>query len=251
MVHGEVDVGTVTEGDTFSNEFAILFEATTKGVRLGQLAIFGHYTVTGGNLAAWVGVEGVADPTRVAGAEGTGNVAVGGDVACGDLLDQRVNLIKKSHIVVLLQAICYFLANPLIASRTSIGTAKTMVLLASLEMSLMLLSVRRWRAPGDLASLVAASARFWLAMSSPSLLIIVALFSRSASACLAMVLTILSGSSISLSSTVWTSIPQSVACLSTIERILVAIFSLWLRSSSRVASEATRRMVVCASWSMA
>lgn len=40
------------------------------------------------------------------------------------------------------------------------GTAKTMVLLASLEMSLIELRVRRCRAPGALASLVAASAKF-------------------------------------------------------------------------------------------
>lgn len=111
------------------------------------------------------------------------------------------------------------------ARRTSTGTAKTTVLLWSELMSLIELRVRKCRAPGLVASILAAAARFLLACNSPSALMIVARFSRSASACLAMVRTIDSGSSISLSSTVWTSMPQLVACSSTIPKISLAIFS--------------------------
>lgn len=53
--------------------------------------------MAGGSIATRVSVEGVTDPTGIAGAESTSNVAIGRDVACWDLLDKRVDLIKKGH----------------------------------------------------------------------------------------------------------------------------------------------------------
>jgi len=104
--------------------------------------------------------------------------------------------------------------------------------------------VRKWRAPGELDMSWAAWAKLVAALTSPSELMIVARFSRSASACLAMVRTMFSGSSMSFSSTASTSMPQGSVVGSMDLRISVAISSRLLRSSSSVTSPAMRRMVV-------
>ncbi len=48
-------------------------------------------------IAARIGVEGVADTPSIAGTKSTGDLAVGGDIACGDLLDERIDLGEKIH----------------------------------------------------------------------------------------------------------------------------------------------------------
>ena len=56
--------------------------------------------------------------------------------------------------------IYFFLLKPSTARKTSIGTAKTIVLLWSELISLIELRVRRWRAPGEVARRLAALAKF-------------------------------------------------------------------------------------------
>lgn len=74
-----------------------MLDGTTEGIGLGQLAVFGDYTVAGRGVTTRVGVESVADPAGVAGAQGAGDLAVGSDIACWDLLDERIDLGEKIH----------------------------------------------------------------------------------------------------------------------------------------------------------
>ncbi len=160
-----------------------MFNGTTKGITFGELAVLGDYAVAGGQVAARIGVEGMADTASITSTKSVGNLAVGGDFALGDLTNELVYLIKEVHNLLevrctskrktdnnflvkilsrfsatrlrsVLQLVCrnctssylvYFLSfpNPSMALRTSMGTAKTIVLLASLEMSLIELRVRR------------------------------------------------------------------------------------------------------------
>lgn len=80
-------MGAVQECDSLTHEFGVLFDRSAKGIRFRQATIFVNYAVTWSKIATRVRVEGMADPTRVAGAESMGNVAICGDKACWDLLD--------------------------------------------------------------------------------------------------------------------------------------------------------------------
>ncbi len=91
-----------------------------------------------------------------------------------------------------------------------------------------------------------AFSKLLAAVSSPSLLIITALFSRSASACLAMTRFMSSGSSTFWSFTEIISTPQSSVSSSTTFSILSAISSRRVRSSSNSTLPTTSRMVVWA-----
>lgn len=51
-----------------------------------------------GEIAVWIGVESVADSAGVAGAYGSREVAVGGDITFGDHANEFVNLLEKVHI---------------------------------------------------------------------------------------------------------------------------------------------------------
>jgi hypothetical protein len=54
--------------------------------------------VAGGSIAARVGVKSVADPAGIAGTKSFGDVTISGDVAFGNFLDERIDLIEEIHI---------------------------------------------------------------------------------------------------------------------------------------------------------
>lgn len=60
--------------------------------------------MAGSSIAARVGVEGVADAASVAGAQGTGDLTVGGDVSSWDLANELIDLIKEVHVLGVLTA---------------------------------------------------------------------------------------------------------------------------------------------------
>ena len=96
-----------------------------------------------------------------------------------------------------------------------------------------------------------ASPRAAAAADSPSAAMILARFSRSASAWRAIARFMLSGSWMSLSSTWVTTTPQSTVVTSRISRMLALIASVSDRISSRVCCPTTLRRVVWAIWLMA
>ena len=53
--------------------------------------------MAGGEFAARIGVESVADPAGVAGAQGASDLAVGGDFSLGDFANEIVDLGEKIH----------------------------------------------------------------------------------------------------------------------------------------------------------
>lgn len=53
--------------------------------------------MAGRGVSARVGVESVADPAGVAGAQGTSDLAVGGDFALRDFANELVDFIKEVH----------------------------------------------------------------------------------------------------------------------------------------------------------
>ena len=89
------------------------------------------------------------------------------------------------------------------------------------------------------------------ASDSPSALMILARFSRSASACRAIARFMLSGSWMSFSSTSVTSTPQSTVVTSRISRMSTLIRSVSDSVSSSVCWPTTLRSVVWAIWSIA
>jgi len=118
------------------------------------------------------------------------------------------------------------------ALRISIGNIQTVVFDWSELMSLTDCSVLRCSAPGALANISAAFLRFSDANSSPSDVIILDLFSLSASACFQIVLLRSCGIIISLSSTERTLTHRTSDFLSTISLILVLASALLTRSWS-------------------
>lgn len=90
-------MGAVQECDSLTHEFGVLFDRSAKGIRFRQATIFVNYAVTWSKITARISVEGMADPTGVASAESACDLAISGDVACWDLLDKRVDLLKKGH----------------------------------------------------------------------------------------------------------------------------------------------------------
>ena len=92
----------------------------------------------------------------------------------------------------------------------------------------------------------AALARVCAAWNSPSVAMILARFSRSASACLASARTIVGASSASLTSTALTLMPHGSVCLSMIACSVWLILSRLLSSSSRLDCPSTARSVVWA-----
>ena len=116
----------------------------------------------------------------------------------------------------------------------SAGT-KIIFWLGSVLMSAIVDSVLKLNAVGSFPSICAAFARFSAALISPSDLMIVALLSLSASACFAITLFIVSGSSISCIFTSMTSMPQGSVALSTIFLMSSATCSLFDSIVSRSA----------------
>ena len=106
--------------------------------------------------------------------------------------------------------------------------------------------VLKCSAPSEPAKILAALAIFVAAITSPSALIITALFSLSASACLAIVLFISSGKITSFKSILSTPIPHGSDALSTISLILFDTSSRLLNSSSKSTSPTAFLIVVCA-----
>ena len=102
-----------------------------------------------------------------------------------------------------------------------------------------------------MAMMWAASASCLDASNSPEAWMILARFSRSASACLAIARCISIGRSTAFTSTIVTLIPHGSVCLSRISWRLSFSFSRSERSSSSVAWPRTERSVVCASCDVA
>lgn len=100
MVFGHVHVGAIEESDTLFLEFGVLLDGAAEGVGLRELAVLGHDAVARRRIAAWIGVEGMADAAGVAGAQGAGEVPVGGDFTFGDLSNKRVDLGEEVHFKV-------------------------------------------------------------------------------------------------------------------------------------------------------
>ena len=97
----------------------------------------------------------------------------------------------------------------------------------------------------------AALASVWEAWNSPSALMILARFSRSASACFAIARCIVCGSSTSLISTALTLMPQGSVSWSKMTCSLAFTFSRCDKISSNSNCPTTLRNVVCASCEVA
>lgn len=96
VMHSEVNVVTIKEGNPFRLETGVLFETAAKGVRFGELAVFGDDAVAGG-VGILVRVQSVADTTGVAGTQGLSEVTVGGDLTFWNLTNESVDLLKEIH----------------------------------------------------------------------------------------------------------------------------------------------------------
>src|SRR6266851_3827872 len=129
---------------------------------------------------------------------------------------------------------------------SSIGKGSRMVVFFSEPISTIVWRKRSWSAPFCDEITAAALASVCEAWNSPSALMILARFSRSASACLAIARCIVVGSSTSLISTTATLMPQGSVCSSMIFCKFWLIFSRFASSSSRVACPKAALKVVCA-----
>ncbi len=107
-----------------------------------------------------------------------------------------------------------------------------MVEFFSTEISDMVCKLRNWSAIGCAAIISAVSASFAAAKASPSAAIILARFSRSASACFAIARCIPSGSSMSFISTTGTTTPHPSVCVSSTLVMAALIVSRSLKISS-------------------
>src|SRR5882757_8518316 len=129
---------------------------------------------------------------------------------------------------------------------SSMGRGKTMVVFFSVPMSVRVWRYRSCMVMGCVESRAAASTRRWEAANSPSALMILERFSRSASACLAMARSMDSGRSTCLTSVLVTFTPQGAVCLSRISWMRELSASRWLSNWSSSTSPRTERRVVCA-----
>ncbi len=131
------------------------------------------------------------------------------------------------------------------------GAGKTTVVFRSTPISTRLCRLRSCSASGWAIIVSDAAPRAAAASDSPSALMILARFSRSASAWRAMARFMVSGSWMSLSSTSVTSTPHSIVVTSRILRMSMLIRSVSDSVSSRVCWPTTLRRVVWAIWLMA
>ena len=88
---------TVEKSNTLFFQLGILLERTPKGVVGSEAAIFIYHAVAGSLLPVGIGVESLADAAGVAGAEGASQLAIGGDIPLGYLLDEGINLSEEIH----------------------------------------------------------------------------------------------------------------------------------------------------------
>ena len=99
---------------------------------------------------------------------------------------KKKKALDKSSYLFLILVINSFALSPSNALKTSSGTAKIIVFDWSDEISLIVAKVLKWSAPGACDKVVAASAKFLDASSSPAAFVMTACFSLSASATLAI-----------------------------------------------------------------
>lgn len=131
------------------------------------------------------------------------------------------------------------------------GAGKTTVVFLSTPISIRLWRLRSCSANGCCIIVSDASPSAEAAAASPSAAMILARFSRSASAWRAMARFMLSGNVMSLSSTRVTTRPHSVVVRSRISRMWTLMTSVSASVWSRVCWPTTLRNVVCAIWLMA
>src|SRR6266511_2478340 len=131
------------------------------------------------------------------------------------------------------------------------GAGNTTVVFLSTPISTRLCRLRSCNASGWAIMTSAATPSWSAASASPSAAMILARFSRSASAWRAIARCMLSGSWMSLSSTSVTTTPHASVCTSRISRMLTLMVSVSARVWSRVCWPTTLRRVVWAIWLIA
>ena len=88
---------TVEKSNTLFFQLGILLERTPKGVVGSEAAIFIYHAVAGSLLPVGIGVESLADAAGVTGAKSHRQLAVGGNVTLGYLLNERINRSEEIH----------------------------------------------------------------------------------------------------------------------------------------------------------
>src|SRR6185369_16212425 len=160
-------------------------------------------------------------------------------------------LVGSRHVVGCSAHVFFYDALPINAFMSSIGSGKMIVEFFSAEISVNVCMYRSCNVTGFSDMTIAASASLAEASSSPEAWMILARFSRSASAWRAIARCISCVRSTFLTSTIDTLMPHGSVCVSMISWSLTLSCSRSESSSSRSAWPSTERRVVWASWLVA